>query len=644
MPTPPFDLKSDRASPAAHQLSSITVLIIEDNPADVRLIKETLAEADHASFELVWANRLSAGLERLAQGDIDIVLLDLGLPDSQELEAIPKIQQQAPAIPIVVLTVSDEKRFSSKTMQLGVQDYLVKGNIDPHILTRTIRYAIERHRLVIDLEQKMRALQSSEARFRRIIENNADGIVIVDEQGRIRFINPAAELLFGRSAETLVGEMFEFPVVTGENTEIDIVQPEGKTLVAEIRAEATSWEGETVLLVSLRDITDRQQLEEQLRQSQKMEAVGKLAGGVAHDFNNLLTVITGYSELLLKRTPDDQEAHRKDIEQIKKASQRAASLTRQLLAFSRKQMLQPKVLNLNQIVADLGKMLRRLIGEDVELVTVLTPELGLVKADPSQIEQVIMNLVINARDAMPQGGRLTVETRNIHLDKGYARRYVDVEPGPYVLLATSDTGHGMTPEIRDRIFEPFFTTKEQGKGTGLGLATVHGIIKQSGGHIWVYSEPGQGTTFEIYLPQIEETDAAVRSSQAMIPSAEGSEIILLVEDEDLVRELAARILTRGGYRVLTASSGADALEVSQHHAGPINLLVTDIVMPGGMNGRDLAKRLTVSHPDLKVLYMSGYTDDAIVHHGILDSDVAFLEKPFTPDVLLLRVHEMLYGS
>jgi len=274
----------------------------------------------------------------------------------------------------------------------------------------------------------------------------------------------------------------------------------------------------------------------------------------------------------------------------------------------------------------------------------LTPELGLVKADPSQIEQVIMNLVINARDAMPKGGRLTIETRNTNLDQSYVRRHVDVEPGPYVLLATSDTGHGMAPETRDRIFEPFFTTKEQGKGTGLGLATVHGIIKQSGGHIWVYSEPDQGTAFKIYLPQVEETDASVRSSHVMIPSAEGSEIILLVEDEDLVRDLAARILTRGGYRVLTAGSGTNALEVCQEHAGPINLLLTDVVMPGGMNGRDLAQRLSISQPDLKVLYMSGYTDDAIVHHGILDSDVAFLEKPFTPDVLLLKVHEMLYGS
>lgn len=644
MQIPPFDLTSDRALPPVHPASRITVLLIEDNPADIRWIEETLAEADDASFELAWANHLSAGLERLAQGDIDIILLDLGLPDSQGLEAIPKIHQQASNIPVVVFTNTDEKHFSSKAMQLGVQDYLVKGNIDSHILTRTIHYAIERHRLVIDLEQKMQALQSSEARFRQIIENNADGIIIVNGQGQVRFINPAAELLFGRSAENLVGEMFGFPVVAGENTEIDIVQLEGKTLVAEFRAEATSWEGETVLLVSLRDITERKLLEEQLRQSQKMEAVGKLAGGVAHDFNNLLTVITGYSELLLKRTLNNQDLVRKDIEQIKKASQRAASLTRQLLAFSRKQMLQPKLFNLNQVVADLEKMLHRLISEDIELVTVLEPELGLVKADPSQIEQVIMNLVINARDAMPQGGRLTIETRNINLDKSYARRYVDVEPGPYVLLATSDTGHGMTPETRDRIFEPFFTTKEQGKGTGLGLATVHGIVNQSGGHIWVYSEPGQGTTFKIYLPQIEETDASVQPSPAMIPSAEGSEIILLVEDEDLVRELAARILTRGGYRVLTAASGVDALEVCQQHAGSINLLVTDVVMPGGMNGRDLAKRLAVSQPDLKVLYMSGYTDDAIVHHGILDSDVAFLEKPFTPDVLLLRVHEILYGA
>jgi two-component system cell cycle sensor histidine kinase/response regulator CckA len=396
----------------------------------------------------------------------------------------------------------------------------------------------------------------------------------------------------------------------------------------------------------IRDITARQQTEEalrrseeQLRQAVKMEAVGCLAGGVAHDFNNILTAITGYCELLLTKQ-DLQDPVRHDVKHILAAAEQAASLTRQLLAFSRKQVLQPQRLDLNQVVDNLDKMLRRIIGEDIELVTVLGPELGTVMADPGQIEQVIMNLAVNARDAMPQGGKLTIETANADLDEAYSQRRVEVQPGPYVMLAVSDTGVGLDQESQARIFEPFFTTKELGKGTGLGLSTVYGIIKQSGGHIWVYSEPGDGTTFKIYLPRLEAPGESAEVSQAPGKCEWGSETILLVEDEELVRRVTARILARHGYNVLESASGCEALAVSREHPGPIHLMLTDAVMPG-MSGQELAEKVKSQRPEMKVLYMSGYTENAIVHHGVLDPEIAFIQKPFKYNTLARKVRAML---
>jgi PAS domain S-box-containing protein len=388
------------------------------------------------------------------------------------------------------------------------------------------------------------------------------------------------------------------------------------------------------------ELAERERLEAQLVQAQKMEAIGRLAGGVAHDFNNLLTAITGYTSLLLSESGVDDPA-RADLEEIKKAADRAASLTDQLLAFSRKKMLQPKVLDLNAVVADVERMLRRLIGEDIDLVTLLDPTLGRVKADPGQIQQVVMNLAVNARDAMPQGGQLTLETMNVDLDEAHAQQHVDLQPGSYVMLAVSDTGVGMDKETQDHLFEPFFTTKEIGKGTGLGLATIYGIVKQSGGGIYVYSEPGQGTTFKIYLPRIEEAVDLPRPDAGRIRLPQGSETVLLVEDEDMVRELARRILQRSGYTVLEARQARDAIAICARHETPIQLLITDVVMPGGMSGRDLAEHLATSRPEMQVLYISGYTDDAIVRHGMLDEGVAFLQKPFTPDALARKVRQVL---
>jgi two-component system cell cycle sensor histidine kinase/response regulator CckA len=379
--------------------------------------------------------------------------------------------------------------------------------------------------------------------------------------------------------------------------------------------------------------TERKTLKEQYLQSQKMEAIGQLAGGVAHDFNNLLTVILGYSDLLLSGM-GDANPRRDLVEQMKGAGERAAGLTRQLLAFSRRQVLAPRVLDLNAVVADLEKMLRRVIGEDVTLTTDLQPDLDPVKADPGQIEQVLMNLAVNARDAMPTGGSLVIETRNVELDDA------SIRSGPHVLLAIADTGHGMTPEIRARIFEPFFTTKEKGKGTGLGLATVYGIVQQSGGHIAVSSKPGQGTIFKVYLPRTQEVVARGKSPRTTAPAPRGSEMVLLVEDEDAVRSLARLVLRRAGYRVLEAADGDEALRVVGRHQGPIHLLVADVVLPG-QDGRQVAERLLGSHPGLKVLFLSGYTEDAVVRHGILEDQVHFLAKPYSPAVLAQKVREVL---
>lgn len=391
-----------------------------------------------------------------------------------------------------------------------------------------------------------------------------------------------------------------------------------------------------------REVAERKLTEEQLRQAQKMEAVGKLAGGVAHDFNNLLTVINGQAELSLRRLGQDDPSYRK-FEAIRDAGERAASLTRQLLAFSRKQILQPKVLDLNQVIFQTNKMLRPLIGEDIDLLIGLTPDLGKVKADPSQIEQVLMNLAINARDAMPKGGKLTIETGNVDVDEEYAVHHFSVCPGRYVVLAISDTGCGMDEETQSHIFDPFFTTKELGKGTGLGLSTVYGIVKQSGGNIWVYSEVGRGTTFKIYLPCVDDVpeDQRVRADAATLEI--GTETVLLVEDEERVRDMTKEILQESGYKVLEAKHGQDALLVAGQHPGIIHLMLSDVVMPL-MSGRELAEQLAPLRKEMKVLYMSGYTDDAIVHHGVLDEGMSFIEKPFTPNGLARKVRETLNAS
>ena len=490
--------------------------------------------------------------------------------------------------------------------------------------------------------------RSSEEQYRLLFESNPHPMWVYDEDTfAFLAVNDAALRHYGYSRD-------EFLAMTapdirppeehgGGHRSPDILKhrkKDGAIIEVDIAANPIVFEGRKAWLLLATDVTEKRSLEAQLQQSQKMESMGRLAGGVAHDFNNLLGIITGYGELLRKKVGADARLI-KYVDDIIKAADRAAGLTRQLLAFSRKQVLQPRILDLNAVVGETETMLRRLIGEDIQLVTVLADRLSPVRADPGQMDQVLMNLAVNARDAMPRGGRLTIETGNVALDHTYARHHAGVEPGQYVMLAVSDTGHGMTPEVRARSFEPFFTTKAMGKGTGLGLATVHGIVRQSGGHIWLYSEPGHGTTFKIYLPRTEAPGAAVGApapAEADLPT--GSETILLVEDEASLRELVGECLEASGYKVVEASHGMAALEAGERHRGRIDLLLTDVVMPG-MSGRELAERLRGSRPEIRTLYMSGYTDDAVVLHGILAEDMAFLQKPFTAADLARRVRAVL---
>jgi PAS domain S-box-containing protein len=419
------------------------------------------------------------------------------------------------------------------------------------------------------------------------------------------------------------------------------LKKDGTCISVDVYTHQVAFDGRPCRLSILRDVTEQKKLEEQLRQSQKMEAIGRLASGIAHDFNNLLTVILGFSDLLAQQP--DLQAHQSEIVEIRRAGERAAALTGQLLAFSRKQILSPEVINLNAIVKNMELLLRRVIGEDLELVASFDPDLGCVMADPGQVEQVILNLAVNARDAMPEGGRLTIETRNAELDEAYAREHVSVVPGAYVMLGVSDTGTGMDDYTKARIFEPFFTTKEQGKGTGLGLSTVFGIVKQSGGNIWVYSEPGHGTGFKIYLPRIAEplTQTRRNAMAGSQPCLAGQGVVLLTEDDEAVRMLTQRTLERLGYRVLAANDGLEALELV-HRREPIDILLTDTIMPG-MSGPELAAEVASLRPEIKILLMSGYSESAMSGRGDFQSGTALLEKPFTMEALGRKLQELLNG-
>jgi two-component system, cell cycle sensor histidine kinase and response regulator CckA len=880
----------------------IRVLLVEDNPGDARIILELLREVDETLFQLQTVDRLDAALQRMGRAAVDVVLLDLGLPDSAGLETFRRAHAGAVEEPIIIISGLDDEDTALQAVRAGAQDYLVKGRIDGAALARVIRYAIERQRAELQLRwltlavdqspasvfitdprgtiqyvnarfteitgyapaeaigktprilksglnppeyyqrlwktilagetwraeiqnrrktgeiywdavtvspirdsrgeiahflavqeditrrrtaentlrereerlsqisdnikevfflqdaqlretvfinkayeemwgrtcqslyddpqsfveaifpedraamfasleriqqgefggdvefrvthtdgsvrwvlahvapvrdetgnvyriagvcadvtmrrQAQDALRESEQRARTLFETVNLIVLGLDKEGRVNYVNPYYLHVTGFTNEEVIGQdwstflpervrsalqsVFQELITHTEHPHYEnpiLTKVGGERMIAWSNTVLRDASGHATGTLSIgEDITERNRLELQLRQAQKMEAVGRLAGGVAHDFNNVLTAIFGYVDLLREEIPEGSSAHQ-DLAEVRKASERAAGLTRQLLAFSRQQILEPVVLDLNDLVEDFEKMLRRVIGEDVELRLALGTDVGNVRADPGQLQQTLMNLVVNARDAMPIGGTLILETANADLTEQYAELHQPVVPGRYIMLAISDTGTGMTAETKARIFEPFFTTKEKGKGTGLGLSTVYGIVKQSGGYVWVYSELGRGTTFKIYLPRVDAP------AEQLLPRREpgsiaGSETILLAEDDELLRPLAKGLLQKLGYTVLDAENAATALAAAEAHRGPIHLLVADVVMPGA-SGRELARQLARLRPETKVLYVSGYTDDAIVHHGMLEPGLNFLQKPFTPATLAKKVREVL---
>ena len=529
------------------------------------------------------------------------------------------------------------------------------GEAEKNILT----FVSQQLASAIDHKRNEEALRHSEARYRSLVQSAVYGIYRSGLNGKFLDLNPAVVSMLGyNSAEEVVAldpnrDVFVDPAEFSalmhglrngarlNNVEVRWKRKDGNVITVRLSGRVVSSPGESAdaLEIIAEDVTEQRVLENQFRQAQKMEAVGRLAGGVAHDFNNLLTVISGYTEVLLEHTEARNPLYAK-IVAIHQATERATSVTRQLLAFSRKQMLELKVVDVNAIVSDMERLLRPLIGENVELETRLARDLGRTRADAGQIEQVIMNLVVNSKDAMPSGGKITIQTENAHLRKEeLSREHSYIHPGSYVVLFVSDNGHGMDKETQARIFEPFFTTKEKGKGTGLGLSTVYGIVKQSGGYILVDSQPGQGTTFRIYLPTVEEIAEAAGRIQVSPTRNRGSETVLLVEDEESVRQLVRETLEAQGYHILEAENGEAALRIANTHSD-IDMLITDVVMPG-MGGRELSARLSASHPHTKLLYLSGYTEDAIVHEGVLDPGTAFLQKPFTLQTLSRKVREVL---
>jgi two-component system, cell cycle sensor histidine kinase and response regulator CckA len=608
-------------------LDGIRVLLVEDNPGDARLFTELVRDTGAGQWKLVQVDRLSAALDRLRREPFDVMLLDLSLPDAEGLETLIRAHTEAPKVPIVVLTGHDDEALAVRAVRAGAQDYLVKGRLDGDLLVRSIRYASERGRAVEALERR-------EEHYRSLIENSMDLISILNLDGTIRYVSPSHERMLGYPLDELVGRNVLSFVHSDDRARVQTALAKGnngRPVECRIRHCDGSWRvlesfsrdlshvaGVNGMVVNARDITERKHLEEQLHHSQRLEAVGRLAGGVAHDFNNLLMVITGYSHMLLDAMHPSDPA-RQDLEQVVKASERATDLTRQLLAFSRRQGVRAALVNLNSLVQEMDRMLRRVLGEEIELIIRLAPELKTVRADPGQIEQVILNMVVNARDAMPSGGQLLIETRNTGA------------PENSVTISISDTGIGMDSQVLSRVFEPFFTTKEH--GTGLGLATSYGIIKENGGDLRVDSTPAKGTCFHIELPAAEQTPGDLELPDEK-RAPRGTETILLVEDEDPVRRVVEAMLKRHGYQVLVSASSKDALAAAEQHRGTIHLLITDIMMPG-MSGRKMAECLVAGRPDMKVLYVSGYGDASA------ESDAHFLQKPFSTEELATKIREML---
>jgi PAS domain S-box-containing protein len=641
-------------------VKTIRLLIVEDAENDALLVLRELAREAYDVTHLRVETAEALG-EALRAQDWDLLISDFSLPTLTAMDVLRILAASGLDLPCIVVSGTIGEEAAVQALKSGACDFIVKDRLARLVpaVSRELREAAERrHRRATEA-----AFDNAMAQMRFALEAAGVGTWEVDvASGRTEW-SDVMERLHGQSAEGFGGTFDAF---------LAAVHPEDRQRVldetAESRREHTesrleyrvTWlDGSIHWIESVgqtfydemgrpvraagvaRDITVQKQLEQQFHQAQRMESVGQLAGGIAHDFNNLLTAILGYSNFLLEDAAASgmPDRMRRDLDEIRKASESAAKLTSQLLAFSRKQTIQPTVLNINPVVEGLEPMMRRLIGEDVQLTSRLSGDLGSTRADVGQLEQVIMNLAVNARDAMPRGGTITIETANVDLDDAYAKSHVAAAPGPYVMLAVTDTGLGMTPEVQARIFEPFFTTKPKGRGTGLGLATIYGIVKQNNGTIWVYSEPGKGTTFKVYLPRVDEVPQIVtHTSRSAVQG--GDETILLVEDDELVRGLAKTVLARKGYVIIEAPDADEALRAVAEHAGQIDLLLTDVVMPG-ISGGLLAQRLSEQYPGVRILYMSGYPDGAVVDHGVLAPGTAFLQKPFTPAGLAGAVRDVL---
>jgi two-component system, cell cycle sensor histidine kinase and response regulator CckA len=623
------------------QTALLNVLLVEDNPVDARLIT-ALLRAPSVALRCGHVTRLAEALDRLKTSEPpDVILLDLNLEDSCGYETFACMRQAAPHAAILVLSGSDDEELAIRTVREGAQDYLVKGSFDGKLLLRAILYALERKR-------SEEALRQSETTVRAIFENSLDGIVIFEgESGICLEANAAAAALVGVSREELIGrtlcdfcdkgfteEWEKLKWLSNGRGQFWVYLTNGSKRLVDYCFTANVLPGQH--LAMLRDVTERQNLEEQLRESQKMEAIGRLAGGVAHDFNNILGIISGYAELLQLNSAQDAERVR--AEKIMAAAEKASSLTRQLLAFGRKQVMSLKLLDVSQVMADLNSMVHCLMTDEVQVDVHSGKGLGLVKADQSQLERVILNLATNAREAMPEGGTLTIT-----IDEHQSVGEPELPPGNYIRLSVTDTGVGMTPEVQTRIFEPFFTTKKT--GSGLGLSTVYGIVKQSGGYLTVQSAPGAGSTFSVFLPVVSEGSHAVPLSAGHLPleNVNGNETILLVDNEEDLRNATAEYLESCGYQVLTAGDGKEAIKISEEYSGGIALVISDMVMPK-LDGRGVVEYLRNTRPETQVLLISGYAGDDVPRRGISLDTACFLQKPFTFQALGKKIREILEKS
>ncbi len=626
----------------------LRVLFVDDCDEDIRLSTRVLEKAGYEIHKQVVETSGQFG-RALNSGNYDLILCDYRLPGWSGADVLSTVRDSGKELPVVLVTGTLGEETAVEMIKLGAADFVLKQRL---------------FRLPLAIERALREKQIREERsraeerlhlFGRIVESSTDAVAILTPEGHYSEQNAAHQALTEYSIEELRGHTPALLVGEAHFQEQRRALLAGGPWQQEVRIRTKSGQEKTVeasvfaingdagqilcLVAIVRDVTERQRLQEQLRQAVKMEAVGRLAGGVAHDFNNLLNVIIGYSELMMERR-NSGELLERGTREIRKAADRAAGLTRQLLAFSRQQVLEPRILDLDDVITEMKDLLRRMLGEDVELVVTPAESLGRVRADPGQIGQVIMNLAANSRDAMPYGGRFIVETSSVVVDEIFSAQHANMPLGSYVVLSVTDTGGGMTPEIRSHIFEPFFTTKEKGKGTGLGLATVYGIVKQSGGYIWVHSEPEQGATFRVYLPRVEALPELLQPPPAPVANCRGSETLLVVEDEEGVRILVRDYLQMNGYTVLEAGGGEEALRIAGEHSGEISLMITDVIMPG-INGRELAERMVLLRPAMKVLYISGYAEAAVYRKGILEPGAPFLQKPFGPPDLGRKVRDVL---